>query len=38
VAKPSLLRDVLHEGSRKARTIAEETMDRVRSAVKLSYR
>jgi len=38
VANPSLLRDILHDGSRKARTIAQETMDRVRSAVKLSYR
>ena len=30
--------DVLHEGSRKARAIAQETMERVRAAVKLSYR
>jgi hypothetical protein len=33
-----MIRDVLHEGSQKARGIAAETMERVRSAVKLSYR
>jgi tryptophanyl-tRNA synthetase len=38
MAKPSALRDILQEGSRRARAIAEETMARVRSAVKLSYR
>jgi tryptophanyl-tRNA synthetase len=37
MARPSFLGDVLHEGSRKARVIAEETMERVRSAVKLQY-
>jgi tryptophanyl-tRNA synthetase len=37
LGKPSTLRDVLHEGSRKARAIAQETMERVRSAVKLQY-
>ncbi|MEO6212232.1 MAG: tryptophan--tRNA ligase, partial [Vicinamibacterales bacterium] len=35
--KPETLRDVLHEGSRKARVVAEETMERVRRAVKLKY-
>ena len=35
--KPSALRDILHEGSRKARGIASETMERVRTAVKLKY-
>ena len=35
--KPSTLRDILHEGSRKARGIAGETMERVRAAVKLKY-
>ena len=35
---PSALRDILHEGSRKARAVAQETMARVRSAVKLDYR
>jgi tryptophanyl-tRNA synthetase len=38
LAKPETLREILHEGSRKARGIAQETMERVRSAVKLSYR
>ena len=37
MAKPSTLRDILHEGSEKARSIAEETMARVRAAVKLRY-
>jgi tryptophanyl-tRNA synthetase len=37
LANPSTLRDVLYEGSKKARTIAQETMERVRSAVKLQY-
>ena len=37
LAKPSALREILYEGSRKARSIAEETMDRVRAAVKLRY-
>jgi tryptophanyl-tRNA synthetase len=37
LAKPSTLRDILHEGSRKARGIAHETMERVRAAVKLKY-
>jgi tryptophanyl-tRNA synthetase len=37
LAKPSTLRDVLHEGSKKARAVAQETMERVRSAVKLQY-
>ena len=34
---PSTLGDILHEGSRKARAIAGETMERVRAAVKLKY-
>ena len=37
IARPDDLRDVLVEGSRRARTIAQATMDRVRSAVKLRY-
>jgi tryptophanyl-tRNA synthetase len=37
LAKPSSLRDILHEGSRKARAIAGHTMERVRAAVKLTY-
>jgi tryptophanyl-tRNA synthetase len=36
-ANPSALRDILHEGSRKARGIAKETMEQVRAAVKLGY-
>ena len=31
------LREILHEGSRKARGLAQETMERVRQAVKLKY-
>jgi tryptophanyl-tRNA synthetase len=38
LARPSTLRDILAEGSRKARSIAQESMERVRSAVKLAYR
>jgi tryptophanyl-tRNA synthetase len=38
LARPETLRDILHEGSRKARAIAVETMERVRDAVKLNYR
>jgi tryptophanyl-tRNA synthetase len=37
LARPTTLHDILHEGSRKARVIAEATMDRVRGAVKLKY-
>ena len=37
LAKPSTLRDILGEGSRKARGIAGQTMERVRAAVKLRY-
>ena len=37
VADPSRLREILHEGSGKARGIAHETMERVRAAVKLKY-
>jgi tryptophanyl-tRNA synthetase len=35
--RPGYIRDVLVEGSRKARAHAEETMARVRAAVKLKY-
>ena len=35
--KPDTLKDILVEGSRKARGIAQETMERVRDAVKLNY-
>jgi tryptophanyl-tRNA synthetase len=37
LAKPSALRDILHDGSRKARAVAHETMERVRVAAKLKY-
>lgn len=37
LAKPNAVKEILHEGSRKARAVAEQTMDRVRQAVKLRY-
>jgi tryptophanyl-tRNA synthetase len=37
LAKPSALRDILDAGSKKARGIAQQTMERVRDAVKLRY-
>jgi tryptophanyl-tRNA synthetase len=37
LARPGYLRDVLFEGSRKARREAAEKMDRVRDAMKLKY-
>ncbi|MGH9386963.1 MAG: tryptophan--tRNA ligase, partial [Vicinamibacterales bacterium] len=37
VAQPGYLRDVLIEGSRKARHVSAATMERVRDAVKLRY-
>jgi tryptophanyl-tRNA synthetase len=37
LARPGYLRDVLVEGSRRARAVAEETMERVRAAVHLKY-
>jgi tryptophanyl-tRNA synthetase len=36
-ARPERLREILMEGSRKARSVAVETMERVRAAVKLQY-
>ena len=38
LAKPGYLRDVLFEGSKRARVVAAETMGRVRDAMKVSYR
>jgi tryptophanyl-tRNA synthetase len=35
-ARGDVVRDVLHEGDQAARAIAEETMERVREAVRLS--
>jgi tryptophanyl-tRNA synthetase len=37
LARPGYLREILIEGSRKARTVAQQTMERVRAAVKLRY-
>ncbi len=37
LARPGDIRDLLVDGSRKARRVAQETMERVRSAVKLKY-
>ena len=37
LARPGYLRDVMFEGSRRARVVAQETMERVRGAVKLKY-
>ena len=37
MARPDRVREILIEGSRKARGIAETTMERVRDAVKLRY-
>ena len=38
LAKPGAIRDILFEGSRRARSVAVETMARVRDAMKISYR
>jgi tryptophanyl-tRNA synthetase len=37
LAKPDRLREILFDGSRRARTVAVDTMARVRDAVKISY-
>jgi tryptophanyl-tRNA synthetase len=37
LAKPGQLREILFEGSKRARASAAETMERVRDAVKISY-
>jgi tryptophanyl-tRNA synthetase len=37
LAKPDTVKEILHEGSKKARVTARETMERVRAAVKLRY-
>ena len=37
MAKPGAVREILVEGSKKARVIAQATMERVRDAVKLRY-
>jgi len=38
MSRPGHLKEILFEGSRRARAAAEETMGRVREAVKISYR
>jgi tryptophanyl-tRNA synthetase len=38
LARPDYLKDILFEGSRRARSVAAKTMERVRDAVKISYR
>src|SRR6266496_5343751 len=38
LAKPDRLKEILFEGSRRARGVAGETMERVRDAMKISYR
>jgi tryptophanyl-tRNA synthetase len=38
LARPGYVRDILMEGSRRARVTAIQTMDRVREAMKISYR
>jgi tryptophanyl-tRNA synthetase len=37
LARPGRVQEILHEGSRKARVVAQQTMERVRDAVKLRY-
>jgi tryptophanyl-tRNA synthetase len=37
LARPERLREILVDGSKKARALAAETMARVRDAVKLKY-
>ena len=38
LAKPHQLKEILFEGSRRARTIASATLERVRDAMKITYR
>ena len=38
LARPGYLREVLFEGSKKARAVAAGTMERVREALRVSYR
>ena len=38
LARPDRLKDILFEGSKRARTIAAVTMERVRDAMKIAYR
>ena len=38
LAKPDRLKEILFEGSKRARVVAGETMERVREAVKIVYK
>ncbi len=38
MARPEQLREILFEGSKRARMVANETMERVRAAVRISYK
>jgi tryptophanyl-tRNA synthetase len=38
LARPERLKEILFEGSKRARSVAENTMERVRDAVKIEYR
>jgi tryptophanyl-tRNA synthetase len=38
VAKPDHLKEILFEGSKRARVVAEQTMERVRDAMRISYK
>ena len=38
LSKPAVLKEILFEGSKRARTVAAGTMDRVRDAMKIRYR
>jgi tryptophanyl-tRNA synthetase len=36
-SKPDRVREIILEGTRKARTVAQQTMDEVRAAMKIAY-
>jgi tryptophanyl-tRNA synthetase len=38
LARPTYVKDLLFEGSARARTVARETMERVRDAIRITYR
>ena len=38
LAKPEALKEILFEGSKRARVTAKQTMERVRDAMRISYR
>jgi tryptophanyl-tRNA synthetase len=38
MARPGALREILFEGSKRARAIATQTLERVRDAMKISFR